>query len=61
MISPQERLKRMRAVEEAHASMALSGEPVSEEEKKHADRYINGELTLEEVLAEETEKTLPRV
>lgn len=49
-ISAQERAKRMRAVEEAHASMALSGEPVSEEEKKHANRYINGELTLEEFL-----------
>ena len=59
-ISALERVKRMRAVEESHASLAISGFSVSEEEKKHAARYINGELTLEEFLTEGTQQDIPR-
>ncbi len=58
-ISAQERLKRIRAVEESHASLAISGLPVSEDEKKHADRYINGEIVLEEFLVEGTQQDTP--
>ena len=54
-ISAQERLKRLRAVEEAHASLAMAGLHVSAEEQEHAARYITGDLSLQEFMTGESE------
>ena len=49
-ISDEERQRRLEAVEQAQASVALEGFVITEAEKKHAMRYVNGEITLEEYI-----------
>lgn len=50
--SQEERDRRQRAVDFAHASVGLEGFKLSDEEKKHAQRFINGEIELQEFLKE---------
>lgn len=51
-ISVAERERRQKAVDFAHASVFLSGFKLSDEAKKHAQRFINGEIELQEFLKE---------
>jgi len=48
LISEQERQRRLKHWEQAKASVALEGLQVTKESEKHALRYINGEISLEE-------------
>jgi len=50
LISDEERSRRLEAVEHAQASVALEGLPITESEKNHAMRYVNGEITLDEYI-----------
>ena len=47
-IAKEEHEKRREAIEYAHASLALEGFYVTEEEKKHSQKFIDGEIGLEE-------------
>ncbi len=47
-ISDEERRRRREAVSYATASVRLEGFVVSEEEERHAERFINGEIDLAE-------------
>ena len=46
-ISAAEQEERRKAVEFAYASVALEGYSIVDNEKKHAQRYISGEIDLE--------------
>ena len=46
-ISAEAQEERRKAVEFAHASVALEGYPIADSEKRHAQRYISGEIDLE--------------
>ncbi|MFG1298006.1 antitoxin VbhA family protein [Xanthobacter sp. V13C-7B] len=47
-ISEEERRRRQEAVNYATASVRLEGFVMSEEEERHAERFINGEIDLAE-------------
>ena len=46
-ISAAEQEEKRKAVEFAHTSVTLEGYPVPDNEKRHAQRYISGEIDLE--------------
>ena len=47
-ISDEERARRQTAVNFAEANVRLEGFLVSAADKRHAQRYVNGEITLTE-------------
>ena len=49
-ILPEEQEKRREAVEFGHASVVLEGLKIPDQEKQHAERFISGEITLEEFI-----------
>lgn len=49
-ISVAERERRQKAVDFAHASVGLEGFKLSDEAKKHAQRFVNGEIDLKEFI-----------
>lgn len=53
-ISAVERERRQKAVEFAHASVGLEGFKLSDEEKKHAQRFVNGEIGLQEFIKKDS-------
>lgn len=50
-ITPAERRERENAVQEAHASVALEGFQQTPESMARAQRFINGEIDLDEFIA----------
>ena len=50
-ITPAERRERERAIQEAHASTALEGFQQTPESIARAQRFINGEIDLDEFIA----------
>ncbi|MDG6896390.1 antitoxin VbhA family protein [Volucribacter amazonae] len=59
MISETEKAKRREAVEYAKASVSLEGITLSDSLLKIADKFVNGDLTLEE-FGEEYELALQK-
>lgn len=51
MIDEAEKQRRQEAVNYATASVGLSGFVVGESEERHAQRFINGEITLEQFVS----------
>lgn len=45
-LSAAERRKRQQAIDYARASVALEGFTLTEEDERHAQRYIDGEIDL---------------
>ena len=50
-ITPAERRERERAIQEAHASTALEGFQQTPESIARSQRFINGEIDLDEFIA----------
>lgn len=51
LVNEEKRLQREEAVSYAYASVSLEGFVISPDEISHAQRYINGEITLSEFLS----------
>jgi hypothetical protein len=49
-ISDEERARRLEAVKHARASVGLEGFIIPPEEEEHAQRYVDGEIDLDEYL-----------
>lgn len=47
LVSEEERTRRQEAVDYAFASVGLEGLAVSDKDRAHAQRFINGEIDLE--------------
>jgi hypothetical protein len=49
-ISDEERTRRLETVKHARASVGLEGFVIPPEEEEHAQRYVDGEIDLDEYL-----------
>jgi hypothetical protein len=56
LISLEERRRREEAVNDARASVQLSGFAISNAEEAHARRYIDGEISLAEFVEYDRER-----
>ena len=52
MLDQEEKAKRRRAVKLAYAINSIEGVPVSEDTKQLADKWVNGEISLEQIRQE---------
>lgn len=52
MLDQEEKAKRRRAVKMAYAINSIEGVPVSEDTKQLADKWVNGEISLEQIRQE---------
>ncbi|MFG1404233.1 antitoxin VbhA family protein [Xanthobacter sediminis] len=59
-ISDEERRRRREAVSYATASVRLEGFVMSEEQERHAERFINGEIDLAEFVKVPHDPIIPR-
>ena len=52
MLDHEEKAKRRRAVKLAYAINSIEGVPVSDDTKQLADKWVNGEISLEQIRQE---------
>lgn len=52
MLDQEEKAKRRRAVKLAYAINSIEGVPVSDDTKQLADKWVNGEISLEQIRQE---------
>ena len=52
MLDQEEKAKRRRAVKLAYAINSIEGVPVSDDTKQLADKWVNGEISLDQIRQE---------